>query len=726
MGDQLAGAAGLGAHLAVPHLEIGFKVGGALGVHALLVGLLAERLALDARGAALGAHAGLALKRAHLDAGGHRVGHVAVGPAHAADKAAAGLGAGLHHQVLAALGALAHLGIGRHGIRDRLAQVVLVLDQRIEHAGKQGAGVVDHVILGVLALGHVRHVLVELGRHLRRGDARRELAQRVDDGHAQLARLDGVVLQVAHGVEALDDARTRGLGAQAALLHLLDELTLAVARGRFGLLGLERDVVHVDDVALLECGQLLVALETVRIGLAEARIHQHVAARGERLAGDVDSELGVLDGRGTHERGQETTRDQVVKLLLTAVEGLRIALAGGMDRRVVGGLGLATGGLHGAGQHLLAHGRERRRVGGQALHDALEVERARVDRVVDTRVRDEAAHIKRLGDAHGARGRDALGRGCGLQGGGVERHRRGLLARALGDLGDGARRRAFYVRERGLGLPLVGKARRFVGDLELSLVRGTHAADLPVVLGHKGHALALALDHQGERRRLHTAGGAHVAKAAELGERQVACEHRAPDEVDVLTALAGVGQVLVELHQVLERVGDLALDERGIAGTGGGHVGRDLAHHGERVGTDQLALAVKVCGDDDRVGLFGQVLEDADDLFLRGVLDDGRPGEIRQALDLPALDVDAVGKIRAALGLVRRARQSIGHVGRQDLAVLRYRVPAVLLVKENLVRKVGSQDMARQTHGDPLLAIDRKAVDGGVVDLVVFGFARIA
>ena len=70
---------------------------------------------------------------------------------------------------------------------------------------------------------------------------------------------------------------------------------------------------------------------------------------------------------------------------------------------------------------------------------------------------------------------------------------------------------------------LVGKARRLVRDLKAvvlgSTLSGTHAANLPIILGHKRHALALALDHQGKRRRLHAAGGTHVAKTAELGER---------------------------------------------------------------------------------------------------------------------------------------------------------------------------------------------------------------
>ena len=74
-------------------------------------------------------------------------------------------------------------------------------------------------------------------------------------------------LEVAHRIEALDDARARRLGAQAALFHLLDKLALAVARGRLGLFGLELDVAHVDDVALGQRGQLLVALEAIRVGL---------------------------------------------------------------------------------------------------------------------------------------------------------------------------------------------------------------------------------------------------------------------------------------------------------------------------------------------------------------------------------------------------------------------------------------------------------------------------
>ena len=199
------------------------------------------------------------------------------------------------------------------------------------------------------------------------------------------------------------------------------------------------------------------------------------------------------------------------------------------------------------------------------------------------------------------------------------------------------------MRERSLRRRFVRKACRGVGDLELLPVGLCRTADLPIVLGHERHTLALALDYQGKRGSLHTTGGAHVAKAAELGEREVTGENRAPDEIDVLAGLTGVGQILVELDEVREGLGHLALDERRIARAAGGQLGCDLAHHVEGVGADELSLAVEVRGDDDLVGLLGEIFENADDLLLRGKLHNGRPREVRKALDLPALDGDAVG-----------------------------------------------------------------------------------
>lgn len=132
-------------------------------------------------------------------------------------------------------------------------------------------------------------------------------------------------------------------------------------------------------------------------------------------------------------------------------------------------------------------------------HHGAQIERRGVHGIVDTRVADETGHVEGLSDAHGTRRRDALGRGGSLQRGGRKRRGRLLLARALGHRGDGCRRDAVNMAVRRLSSILVGKARRLVRDLKAivlgSALRGTHAANLPIVLGHKRHALALALDH---------------------------------------------------------------------------------------------------------------------------------------------------------------------------------------------------------------------------------------
>ena len=192
----------------------------------------------------------------------------------------------------------------------------------------------------------------------------------------------------------------------------------------------------------------------------------------------------------------------------------------------------------------------------------------------------------------------------------------------------------------------------------------------------------------------------------------------------MLTALAGVGQVLVERDEVIEGLRDLGLGKRRILGAGDRQVGRHLAHLVEGVRTDQLALAIEVRGDDDAVGLLGKVLERANELFLGRQLNDGRPGEVRQALELPTLDGYAIGKERLTLGVVRRTSQAIGHVGRQHLAVLSNRIPAQLFIEQHAVAKIGRKDVTGQADRHALLALPLKTVDGGIVHLILFGFTR--
>ena len=132
--------------------------------------------------------------------------------------------------------------------------------------------------------------------------------------------------------------------------------------------------------------------------------------------------------------------------------------------------------------------------------------------------------------------------------------------------------------------------------------------DHPVVLRDKRQAFALARHDEGKRRRLHAARRAHVAVARKLHEGEIAREHRAPDKVDILARCAGGRQVDVEIHKVGERVGNFLLRKGGIAGArdGGGRV--HFLDARERIGADELALAVEVRRDHDGVRLLGEVL----------------------------------------------------------------------------------------------------------------------
>ena len=121
VGDKIAMAALSLALRALPHDHVWLAVGLAHGVHAQLIGLGAKRLALDARRPTRRAHTRLSLDWLHLHVGRHGVGDVAVGPAHAADEAAACLGRALHHEVLATARTASYLGVCRDRVGDGLA-----------------------------------------------------------------------------------------------------------------------------------------------------------------------------------------------------------------------------------------------------------------------------------------------------------------------------------------------------------------------------------------------------------------------------------------------------------------------------------------------------------------------------------------------------------------------------------------------------------------------------
>ena len=153
---------------------------------------------------------------------------------------------------------------------------------------------------------------------------------------------------------------------------------------------------------------------------------------------------------------------------------------------------------------------------------------------------------------------------------------------------------------------------------------------LPVGLRDVRAPLELALDDQRQRRALHAADREEVGAEAAGRERDGAGQRRAPDQVDVLARLAGVGEVVGELVEVGEGALDLLLGQRRVAGALDRRPRRELAlgDRGvrvedllERLEADQLALAVVVGRDHDRVGVLGHLADRLDDVLVGRLLD---------------------------------------------------------------------------------------------------------
>ena len=124
--------------------------------------------------------------------------------------------------------------------------------------------------------------------------------------------------------------------------------------------------------------------------------------------------------------------------------------------------------------------------------------------------------------------------------------------------------------------------------------------DRPIFLRPEQLDLALAVDDQAQRDRLHAAG--------RLGAGQLAPQDRRQGEADQIIERAaravGVDQILIERARMLHRLGHRRLGD-GVEG----HpldLGREqllLPQHFLDVPADRLALAVGIGGEDQRVGL---------------------------------------------------------------------------------------------------------------------------
>ncbi len=383
---------------------------------------------------------------------------------------------------------------------------------------------------------------------------------------------------------------------------------------------------------------------------AIAGIDDHRAANEVGLRAGLDVGARRLGDHRRREGGEEAPHHELVDPPLRALEGVRVDRLRGIDRRMVGGLLLAPG----RGELAL----EQRR-GGIEVRDPHQrrdelagVQRARIHRVVRPRVGDEAVHVQVLGDLHRAGGSDAQPAGSvGGEGGRVV-GRRWASRVALGvDLLDDAGR--LGACERGVCLGLLPELVGGVMRLECAIGMLETGQKLPVGLGDVGATLELALYDQRQGGALNPADGEEVRAEAPRGQRDGAGQRGAPDQVDVLTGRAGIGEVVGEVVEVVEGALDLGLGQCRVPGAvDRGPRGQRIGSLGpvalavddrgvrlddllERLEPDQLPLPVIVRGDHDLAGLLGQLADRLDHVLVGGLLGQLRVDQLVQVGLLP-------------------------------------------------------------------------------------------
>ena len=259
---------------------------------------------------------------------------------------------------------------------------------------------------------------------------------------------------------------------------------------------------------------------------------------------------------------------------------------------------------------------------------------------VRSHVRDVAVLVQPLRHAHGGAGREAqLACGLLLQRRGGERCR-GAACVGLGlqgtdregcvlQTGGERRRHRFVQRDRGVagggGLELAAvvevlarghaaavdraQARGEGAPGVLALGAGELAREVPVVGGHEGDPLTLALDHQTGGHGLHTPRGQARGHLAPQHRRDFVAVEPVQDPAGLL----GVHEVLVDVPQLAEAALDGLLGDLGERQAVDGHLGLE---HLQQVPRDGLALAVPIRGEVEGVRVLELALELGDLLLL--------------------------------------------------------------------------------------------------------------
>ena len=246
----------------------------------------------------------------------------------------------------------------------------------------------------------------------------------------------------------------------------------------------------------------------------------------------------------------------------------------------------------------------------------------------------------------------------------------------------------------------------------------------PIIFWLKCQTLALTLNDKCQRRSLNTTSRARIAQTAKACSGQVTGQYSTPNEVDILPGLTCRSQVVIKVHQVIEGGLNLCLSKGRIASTKYRQIRINREDLCQRIRANKLALAVKVCTDNDRLCLLSKVLESANNFFFCRLFIYRSPNQIGQAGDFPALKVNAIYHKRLTLNLVRGALKAIWNICRKVLPFCSFSVPALFLVKLESQRKIRLQNMTTKTNSNMVFSATSKTINRSVVYLVCLRLTR--
>ena len=547
-----------------------------------------------------------------------------------------------------------------------------------------------------VTLGDLVELLLHAGGEVRVDDLGKVLDEAVGDEFAHVVGEEATILE-AHVVTRGDRPHDRGVRRRAAdteFLERLHERRLGVPRRRGGEMLLGEHLEHPERVGLGELGEAVLrvlvdlVVPTLRVRADEPVEEDRLPGRAEPVrhpaGGRVDVDADLVEASVRHLRRDGALPDELVEPELVALERRRHA--GGVPERrrradrLVRLLGVARPRLVAA---RLGEGVLRAEL---APHDLVDLAERAVGDVHGVRphVRDEPDGplagevdplVEALRDLHRPAGTEAeLPGGLLLERRGRERRGRGALPLLLLHTRDAVRGgpQALCVRLGRGGVPedlplLVRGCREFAvrhdreaGEERLLVaLRGEPDVDAPVLHGHEGPDLALALDDESDGDRLDPArgqAGLHLLP-------QDRAELVADESVERPAGLLGVEQPAVEGAGSTEGLEDrVAGDLReGHALRGGGV---EPEHLGD-VERDRLALAVVVRREDDLVAHLANALQLGDVLRLvlrdlvghrEVVVDVDRELALRQIADMAERGTDREVRAEVLLDRLRLRR----------------------------------------------------------------------